>query len=202
MNPVNIFPLPLTAVLAATPLLLVSMPVNAGQHSHHHSAHIHGVAELNLAIEENQVGIHFIAPADSLVGFEYQAKSNKEIAQYQHVKRLLNDVSHVVQFNGGNCQQIEVHVDASAIAPVDNHHKDEHAHSNTKHEHEHQHRNSHGEISVNYLMSCTEPHNLMGASLTLFSHFSAIEKVQTTWLGENNQGSHVVNASNNAFKLK
>lgn len=43
---------------------------------HSHGPHVHGIAKLTLALETPQSGaIEFESPADSVMGFEYEAKS-------------------------------------------------------------------------------------------------------------------------------
>jgi Protein of unknown function (DUF2796) len=40
-----------------------------------HGAHVHGTATLNIAIEERTATVELITPAESIIGFEHQAKS-------------------------------------------------------------------------------------------------------------------------------
>jgi hypothetical protein len=42
---------------------------------HQHGAHVHGTVAVNIAIDDRTASIEFTAPADSVVGFEHQAKS-------------------------------------------------------------------------------------------------------------------------------
>jgi hypothetical protein len=42
---------------------------------HQHGAHVHGTATLNIAIEERTATVELITPAESIIGFEHQAKS-------------------------------------------------------------------------------------------------------------------------------
>ena len=42
---------------------------------HQHGAHIHGTAAVNIVIDDRTAIIELTAPADSVVGFEHQAKS-------------------------------------------------------------------------------------------------------------------------------
>jgi hypothetical protein len=66
-------------VLIAT--LLVSMTSLAHSKRHRqHKAHSHGHAELNMAFENLKGTIEFKSPADSVVGFEHEAKSEKDKA--------------------------------------------------------------------------------------------------------------------------
>ena len=42
---------------------------------HQHGAHVHGAATLNMTIEERTATLELITPAESIIGFEHQAKS-------------------------------------------------------------------------------------------------------------------------------
>ena len=54
--------------------LLMLTGVTAAQQS----AHVHGIATLNLAIEGDELGIEFVSPAGNIVGFEHEAVTEAE----------------------------------------------------------------------------------------------------------------------------
>jgi len=56
-------------------LVFSSAPAMAGKG---HKAHEHGVAQLDIAIEGMKVEIEFKSPAESIYGFEHEAKSDKD----------------------------------------------------------------------------------------------------------------------------
>jgi Protein of unknown function (DUF2796) len=45
---------------------------------HQHGAHVHGTATLNIAIDERTATVELISPAESVIGFEHQAKSAED----------------------------------------------------------------------------------------------------------------------------
>jgi Protein of unknown function (DUF2796) len=47
----------------------------AGKKRHQHGAHVHGTAKLDIAIEGRTATVEFASPAESIVGFEHQAKT-------------------------------------------------------------------------------------------------------------------------------
>lgn len=47
-------------------------------HRHPQKSHVHGAATLNIAIEERSATVEFEAPAQGLMGFEHQAKSDAD----------------------------------------------------------------------------------------------------------------------------
>ncbi|WP_051258939.1 ZrgA family zinc uptake protein [Chitinibacter tainanensis] len=69
-------------------IALLTIPLFAS--AHEHAAHVHGVAELDVAIDGRQVLITLESPADNLLGFEHAPKSEAEKAKFAAVKTLLN----------------------------------------------------------------------------------------------------------------
>jgi hypothetical protein len=43
-----------------------------------HDAHVHGIAEINIAVEGAKATVEFRAPAESVMGFEHEAKSESD----------------------------------------------------------------------------------------------------------------------------
>ena len=58
-------------------LLIFSFDLGAAE-KRHHDAHVHGVAEINIAVEGAKATVEFRAPAESLMGFEHEAKSESD----------------------------------------------------------------------------------------------------------------------------
>jgi hypothetical protein len=64
---------------------------------HQHGAHVHGTAAVNIAVDDRTATIEFTAPADSVVGFEHQAKSAADQARQGKALDLLRDrMDHMV----------------------------------------------------------------------------------------------------------
>jgi Protein of unknown function (DUF2796) len=59
-------------------LLMFSFDVGAAAEKRRHDAHVHGVAEINIAVEGTKATVEFRAPAESVMGFEHQAKSESD----------------------------------------------------------------------------------------------------------------------------
>ena len=67
---------------------------------HQHGAHIHGTAAVNIAIDDRTAIIELTAPADSVVGFEHQAKSAADqTRQAKALDLLRNNMDRMVVFN-------------------------------------------------------------------------------------------------------
>jgi len=72
--------------LSALTLALVSGlgPVEAKTgEADQHSAHVHGIAELNVAVERTELYMEFISPAANIVGFEHYPRTEEQKAAVQ-----------------------------------------------------------------------------------------------------------------------
>lgn len=75
--------------------LLIPVATLANNETHrNHKAHIHGAATLSIAFDNLQGTIEFKGAADSLIGFEHEAKSEKD-------KQKLNEVILIFESNIG-----------------------------------------------------------------------------------------------------
>jgi hypothetical protein len=79
-----------------TVLLLSSLSAFADKHGHHGheghkkgmGAHEHGSLTLEVAVDGKQINIEIEAPAESFLGFEYIAQTEKEKAAYARAETL------------------------------------------------------------------------------------------------------------------
>ncbi len=107
-------------------LLFVSLFAGAQDKKHReHRAHSHGHAELSIAIDSLVGQLEFKSPAESIVGFEHKAKSDKDVQRLTTAKvDFETNISKYVQFDSSlGCKfekkSIEMVSDAS-----DDHHAD------------------------------------------------------------------------------
>lgn len=59
-------------------LLMFSFGVGVAAEKRRHDAHVHGLAEINIAVEGTKATVEFRAPAESVMGFEHEAKSESD----------------------------------------------------------------------------------------------------------------------------
>jgi len=76
-------------------MALVSIPVMAVPHS----AHVHGVAELDVVVDGLQVQITLESPADNLLGFERAPKSDYEKNKIKDVAAQLQVPANLFALN-------------------------------------------------------------------------------------------------------
>lgn len=73
--------------------LLIAAMLALPQLAAAHGAHVHGVAEMDVAIEGNKLVITLESPADNLLGFEHAPKNAAEKTKLQKVSAQLNNAA-------------------------------------------------------------------------------------------------------------
>ena len=108
------------------------------------NAHEHGIGALNIAIEAPLVVMEFHAPGADIVGFEYAAKSDADLAAISAaLKTLEAPLDLFVLPKAARCAVQAVQVELESDADHDDH-DDEHDHDD-KHDHKHEDHNDHVE---------------------------------------------------------
>ena len=179
-----------------------------GQHSH-----VHGAAELMVALEGNSVEIMLESPAANIVGFEHKATSAEQIAAVEQAEALLKQPLTLFAL-GGQCRVSELELNMDAVEPEaheqhhdheqqddDSHqekHHDEHKHDHDEHEEAHDQKeqdSSHGEVGAHYHFKCQNSDQIDSITINLGQYFPAIESLSVAWVTENGQGAMTLNKS-------
>ncbi|MDP2561182.1 DUF2796 domain-containing protein [Psychrobium sp. 1_MG-2023] len=148
-------------------------------------AHVHGQAQLMLAVEHDKIDFKLISPAESLLGFEHQPTTLLEFKKIADVKQLLEVHSNIFQFNGSDCQIQALNIDTSQIM------------NNGRHQHAHAHK----DIIVNYQLKCHRSIEATSVTLKLFKHFPTLKNINAMWITPSNQGAEQLNTKNTTLML-
>jgi len=159
-----------------------------------HEKHIHGQAQLNIAIEENNIEIEFSTPAMNLLGFEYKPASTKDKHQLEHTLTTLRQGKML--FKLGACQLKDNEISSTLF---EEHHNGNHRdgkHSASPHDHDrknisqHQtkHQTNHSDITAHYQFVCSKgiPDKI---ETSLFDNFPSLLHITVTVLGEHQSQS-------------
>lgn len=176
----------------------------AGDHPHHgHNAHVHGLAELTLALEGNHLELNLVSPAANIVGFEHRATTPEQIQAVEQAKTTLESPGQLFVFAGTRCSLDAVMVDMAAVKHADK------AHHGHDHEGEHHHGQGHkeydeghSEISANYRFRCEHGAELASILVELPAQFPGIEKIQAMWVTESRQGAVELSAGVKHIRLR
>ena len=174
-------------------------------------AHVHGLSELTIAMENDAVEIQLTSPAMNLVGFEHRATSKKDIAAVENAESILRKHKALFSFSGSVCKHLETAVDVSTLIDINDHHyeshKDEHHHESQKGEHHHGHKDhgeaeSHSEIVAKYKFSCRDASKLSSIEVALFDYFRGIHEIHAMWVVHSQQGSKELTANNTVVQFR
>ncbi len=141
------------------------------------SAHQHGVADLNIAWSGQEVVIELHSPADNILGFEHQPKTDAQQRQLVTSLSQLKQSDTLFGFpNAANC--------VLKTATIDN----PFAMTNST-ELEH-HDEEHSDISASYLYQCQQSQQFTSLDVQgLFKHFPRVETLKVQWVSEQGQSA-------------
>ena len=203
-------------------LMGVAPSIYAEKNETNLDAHVHGLSELTIALEGEDLDIQLTSPAMNIVGFEYKAVSKKDIEAIKNAKSILNQPEVLFLFSDNGCKPINIDVDVTGLIEEDDHrqhdnkqnhhndhdyhkeHDDHEDHKNDKHEDHHKHdkHEGHSEIVANYSYRCKDIAKLSSIQVSLFEAFSGIHKIHTMWLTPSKQGSVTLTAKNQMVEFR
>lgn len=155
----------LLPLLAAT--AITASPVFA-QETRQLDAHEHGVGQLNIAFDGQQVAMEFHAPGADIVGFEYAAESaNDRAAVDAAVATLAGPLDLFVLPDAAGCSVVQ----AAAELESEDDHKDAHGdHAEEAHE-DHEDKAGHTEFHAEYLLTCADTSAITELTFAYFDTF-------------------------------
>lgn len=150
----------LFAVFAAAPLL--------AQETRHLDAHEHGVGQLDIAFEGNQIAIELHAPGADIVGFEYAAESAEDRAAVDEAVAILaRPLDLFIMPEAAACSVVQ----ASASLESEEGHEEEHT-GEVHEENDEEDHAGHTEFHAEYLLTCADPTALSKITFAYFDAFS------------------------------
>jgi hypothetical protein len=197
--------------LLALSLVLAMGPVCAGdKHDHHHhehrqhDSHVHGIAELNLALDGREMQIELDSPAANLVGFEHAPSSAADRAALDQAVAVLEQGERLFVFNrAAGCRLADVEIESELIDGEHEGHKhhDEHDHDEKSH-HGHQHDGeTHADIKAAYRFECDNPARLEQLDVELFRRFAGTERLNVQFVIDDKQGAAELTASDPVLRF-
>ena len=192
-------------------VIIFSGPAQA-EEKRHHEAHEHGVANLNIAVEGNNIYIEFASPAANIVGFEHHPRTHE---QKDAVKDAVNklqkgDALFILSAKSAS-KLVKSSVDTDIDKDTEHHSEEELAHSKEEHHgHEEKHDEDHGdagkherhsEFEARYQFACQKPGQLSQIEVMLFRAFPGIEHIEVQLLTETKQTAMELTAKKNKIAL-
>ena len=189
-------------------------------------AHVHGLSQLNIAVEGEKVELEFSSPAMNLVGLEHKATSKKDIAAVKQAESILRQPEMLFSLSEAQCKPLYTNVDISGLIEHDDDHDGHKGHDEHKDHHDHKGHNehkdhkdhkdhddhhdhkahdeheTHSEIVANYSFECKDSSALSSIKISLFESFAGIYKIQTMWVTASKQGSAKLTSENPVVLLR
>ena len=159
-------------------------------------SHVHGGAELALALDGRVVSVELETPLFNLLGFEHAPETESQRTDVIRAETSLSSPGTLFSFNSeAGCQ-------AQAVSDVvlfdtedhDHDHDDGHDHNEEHHdddedghdhddENEHADHSDHKEAVLTYAFECSSPERLTRFSTTLFEVFMNMDEIDIVYLG-------------------
>ena len=169
----------LLSFLAAT--AITATPVLA-EETRQLDAHEHGVGQLDIAIDGQQVAMELHAPGADIVGFEYAAESDADLAAVDAAATTLaGPLDLFVLPEAAGCSVVTAAAGLESEEEHDDHddqhddHEDEHADEHDEHDDEghddHASETGHTEFHAEYLLTCATPSAITEINFAYFDTF-------------------------------
>ena len=165
----KVLPLLIATAITATPVI--------AEETRQLDAHEHGVGQLDIAIDGQQIAMELHAPGADIVGFEYAAESANDLAAVDAaVAKLSAPLALFVLPEAAGCSIVEASAGLESEEEHeehgDEHADDEHGHDEDGHdEDEHADEAGHTEFHAEYLLNCAEPSVITGIDFAYFGSF-------------------------------
>lgn len=135
--------------------------------------HEHGTGELNIAVEGDSIELEFILPGFDVVGFEYKASSETDIAKIRNALMTFKDPDNMFLFPD-KAQCALTGFDAKLIEE----HEDEHEHEDESE------KDSHSAFYAKYSLNCEYMNLLLIAQFTYFDSFSNSSELEIQFVSK------------------
>lgn len=196
-------------------VLMTTSDMSAADHADHrqHGAHVHGVAQMNLAVDGENVFLELASPAMNIVGFEHQPSTAAQRNAVLEAAARLEEGGSLFAFSKeAACTLVSASIDSALLDHGDDeyargdsdekHHDDEA--SDEKHHHaaaESHGAEEHSEFEASYQFTCASPKKLKALEVYLFTVFPGFEQIDTQILTASGQTGAKISAGINRLDL-
>ena len=156
-------------------------------------AHVHGLANLTIVLDNQTLLIKFESPLMDILGFEGKPRTKVQRESIKTATEKFRKTDDVLTLNGGSCRQQQIRVN---LGHVDMKNDTHHGHNDRTHD------DNHSEISAVYEFNCSEPQNLNRITILLFNQFSNMEKIKARWVHSDLQGQNTLIRNNNVINFR
>lgn len=198
-------------LLSALPLILLPLSALAADHGHAHGhdhahapaaasaaadtpmaaslgSHQHGIAQLDVVLDGDELLIDWHTPAANLLGFEHAPRSAAEHQALRQLRETLQEGATLFALPAAaQCTPHTVQLSSRLFEAADHaQHHDDHAQAATAQGASE--AGEHSDIHAHYRFTCRQPSALDGLALDgLFQRFAGLERLQVQLIGPSGQ---------------
>ena len=197
-------------ILSLYIVLSYSISTVLAEESRQVDKHEHGVGELNIAIDGSLAEFEFMLPGADIVGFEYEAKSDEDLAKIENALLVLENYENLFALTK-NSKCVLADLDYHLSGEEHNEHADEehdeHAdeehdeHADEEHE-EHADEESHTEFYAKYSFKCDNIKQLDKVEFSYFKTFPNSSELEVQFVSDIGSNAFEVEADKPVIILK
>lgn len=181
--------------MKSLPILLISAIIATpviGQETRQLDVHEHGVGQLEIAFDGQQIAMELHAPGADIVGFEYAAERAEDRAAVDAaVAKLARPLDLFVMPEAAGCSVVQA---AAELESEEEHEGD--AHDREEHvkdgHSDHESEAGHTEFHAEYLLTCADPTAVTEITFAYFDAFPNAIEVEVKLISDNGATSFEV----------
>ena len=145
--------------------------------------HEHGVGELNIAVEGSTIEFEFMIPGADIVGFEYVAKSDEDIAKINQALKTFDDYTNIFTLPSNSLCEL----DSQKVALKEEDDHDEHDEHDEHDDHDEHAEENHNEFYAKYSIECGNINAIKEVNFPYFATFTNSGELEVQFIS--NMGS-------------
>lgn len=186
-------------ILRTLVLVLAMSPSAYAAENRSAEAHEHGVGNLNIAIDKNQIMMELEVPGSDIVGFEHAPTSNKDKQMVADAIRKLETIGEIIDMATlPECRlksvEAELHIEDEDEHGDEKHHDD-------KADHKDEAEEQHAEFHANYNVECNNTASLQEIRFTYFNTFPNAKELEVQMVTSKGTKGAEITPSQNALSL-
>jgi len=175
----QLFKLYLLFVLLVSPISVFAEPSS----THALGAHVHGVATLQVAVDNKALMINFSSPLDNLLGFEHKARNQAEMKKVKQMVNQFNKANLFVPTPSAKCKLDHVDLQSPVIHKV----------GATP---QHEEATGHSDLDAEFHYTCQNVKDLRDLEVRLFKAFAHLHRVNVEIVSDRGQTATQLSPNN------
>ena len=200
-------------------LISAMVSVSAAEETRQVDKHEHGVGELNIAIEGNAIDFEFFIPGADIVGFEYEAKTESDIALVNAALEKFGNFDNIFSLpESSNCNLVNSEIGVNQDDDHDDHDEhddhddhdehdehddhDDHDEHDEHDDHDEHDEEAHNEFVAHYSFNCGNIKEIDRISFPYFTTFPNSGELEVQFVSEIGSTSFEVEGDEPFIDLK